>query len=705
MQEDKNMKIGSVTLDLSKYSGKDMYCDGDVEDRLLEIARDHSKVEFEKIIDESKSWPILYHLSPLRENIVDWIPIRKDMKILEVGAGCGAITGSLAERAGHVDCIDLSLKRSRINAYRHMDCDNIDLHVGNFTDIEPELGADYDYIMLIGVFEYGQAYIGGKDPYARFLKLLKKHLSPEGRIVIAIENRFGLKYWAGCREDHIGTYFGGIEGYADDSVVKTFSADTLKSIAAKCGFSMINMYYPYPDYKFMTDLYSDKRLPHRGELIDNIRNFDADRLDLFDEGKVYDSLIDENRFSDFSNSYLMILGPDVTVEYVRYGNDRSPEYSIRTEMIYDSGIRKVIKSPADASAASHIERMIENYRKLSDRYRGGKLEICECHAVDDNGVSGVAFDYIPGVPLSELMDECESRGDIEGFDRLFDEYIRRISYRDPKAQPVSDLDLIFPNIIVDGDKWTAIDYEWVKDEETPASAIAFRALMYYTKHEEKHEKLNLDDIISELGLTALQIQDIRDDEAKIQSRILGRRRKTMPALRDDIANRVYSLDYIQSLIDRENRRVGIEHVQVFEDSGSGFSEDDSRFYTPGENGRTDISVKIGRGLRAVRIDPCDSCCIVRISELTINGKMVDLEKSVTVNGAVHDGLFIFDTEDPNIIIDFAMQQGDTSVNITDESELHIVMDVSIITHDMAMTIIPRKGLMGRLADHRGKISW
>jgi len=34
------------------------------------------------------------------------------------------------------------------------------VHVGNFTDVEPELPADYDYICLIGVFEYGQAYIG-----------------------------------------------------------------------------------------------------------------------------------------------------------------------------------------------------------------------------------------------------------------------------------------------------------------------------------------------------------------------------------------------------------------------------------------------------------------------------------------------------------------------------------------------------------------
>jgi len=62
-------------------------------------------------------------------------------------------------------------------------------------------------ICLIGVFEYGQAYIGGKTPYEDFLKILQKHLAPDGRIVIAIENKYGLKYFAGCKEDHLGSWF------------------------------------------------------------------------------------------------------------------------------------------------------------------------------------------------------------------------------------------------------------------------------------------------------------------------------------------------------------------------------------------------------------------------------------------------------------------------------------------------------------------
>ena len=56
-----------------------------------------------------------------------------------------------------------------INAYRHQDRDNVTIHVGNFSDIEPDLPTDYDFVCLIGVFEYGQSYNRRKNPLSRFL--------------------------------------------------------------------------------------------------------------------------------------------------------------------------------------------------------------------------------------------------------------------------------------------------------------------------------------------------------------------------------------------------------------------------------------------------------------------------------------------------------------------------------------------------------
>lgn len=305
-------KIYNIELNLDNYIGKDLYSDGDIEDKLLEIVKEHSEEDFNRIIKESKSWPILYHLSHIRGNIVDWLPITKQDTVLEVGAGCGAITGTLAKKAKSVTCIDLSKKRSMINAYRNKNSDNITIHVGNFEDIEKKLHDKYNFITLIGVFEYGEKYINTKNPYVDFLKVMRNHLADDGKIIIAIENKYGLKYWAGCQEDHNGKFFEGIEGYPSTYGAKTFSRKELIQIVQDSGYIVKDFYYPYPDYKLPVMIYSDQFLPRIGELNLNIRNFDAERFLLFDEQKVYDGLIKNGMFQEFSNSYLVIIEKERT---------------------------------------------------------------------------------------------------------------------------------------------------------------------------------------------------------------------------------------------------------------------------------------------------------------------------------------------------------------------------------------------------------
>lgn len=298
-------RIGNVVMNYDYYSGTDLYSDGDIEDTLLEIVKNHKKSEFPDIIVESKSWPILYHLSEVRTNILNWYPFEKDAHVLEVGAGCGAITGAIAEKVGKVTAIDLSKRRSMINAYRNREKDNIEIMVGNFNDIAAGLTEKFDYVTLIGVLEYGELYIPEKDAYHAFLKKIAGLLKPGGKVLIAIENQLGLKYFAGCREDHVGKYFEGIEGYRTTHGVKTFSKKVLKTMIEESGYEDVWFAYPYPDYKLPTTIYTDEFLPVKGELVDNMRNFDADRMILFEETKVWDTLLDAGLFQEFSNSFFV----------------------------------------------------------------------------------------------------------------------------------------------------------------------------------------------------------------------------------------------------------------------------------------------------------------------------------------------------------------------------------------------------------------
>ena len=298
-------KIGKVILDTTCYPGKDLYSDGAIEDEMLAISRDFAPEEFNRVISERKSWPILYHFSPDRQNVVRFLPVQKTDSVLEIGSGMGAITKALCEKAKSVTCVDLSLQRCKVNALRNQSQENLEVIVANINAIP--FRKKFDWVTLVGVLEYSGCYTNGENPYLDFLKKALSLVRVGGHLVIAIENRLGLKYWAGCTEDHVGKYFEGLENYPDTRSVRTFSRKELSDIIDQAGEFKTTFYYPYPDYKFPMTIYSDKRLPKKGELRDNFCNFDRNRIQLFNEGKVYDSLTDAGLFQEFSNSFLVIV--------------------------------------------------------------------------------------------------------------------------------------------------------------------------------------------------------------------------------------------------------------------------------------------------------------------------------------------------------------------------------------------------------------
>ena len=674
MQE--NVKIGNVTLNFKHYSGVDLYSDGAIENDLLEIVKKYKKEEYQKVIEERANWPILYHLSEQRSNIVEWIPMDKNAKVLEVGSGCGAITGMLSKKAGEVIACDLSRRRSEINATRNQECDNVTIHVGNFRDIEPDLPRDFDYIFLIGVFEYGQGYIGTDNPYEKFLRMLQRHLKKGGRIVIAIENRLGLKYFAGCAEDHLGSYFTGIEGYSPDSVAKTFTRNGLINIFKKCGMNEYHFYYPYPDYKLMTLLHSDDYLPKFGELQDNVRNFDRDRLVLFNEKRAYEDLSKDGLYPEFANSFEVILGPGFDTVYSKYSNDRVSEFKIRTDIAIDKAGRKVIKKfPLTEEAREHVFGIRDAYLGLVEKYRGGDLEINDCQINEQEGCA--IFSFVNGVPLASLLDQCIDRDDMEAFEALLNEYLKRIRYKED--YPVSDYDLIFSNIMVNGPIWTIIDYEWTYGKCIPAKESMWRALYCYRLEDRKREKFDPKPLFGKLGITEKEIQVLLDEEYAFQKYVTGNR-KSMVELWKDIGRKVIVPKEITATASAARPD---DQIQIYLDNGEGYSEDDSMFPEEQYDDKNTVTldIRVDDTCNTVRIDPAFAPCMVTILNATWNSLNISeggADVSINpVNGEwISDDSIIFNSDDPNI--EFSL----TSDRLGVKKKNHLVVK-------LLMTLIPR----------------
>jgi len=301
MYEKDFKSVDKIDLNLDYYKGMDEYSDGDIEDYILELVK--NVADFDAVIKADNRWPVLYHLSSVRQNLLHAFEFEKNESVLEIGAGCGALTGLLCDKFTQVTAVELSKRRGEIIAYRNRGRKNLEIIIGNLNDIELE--KKFSVITLIGVLEYAGKYTKSQSPYKDFLSYVKSLLKPDGQLIVAIENRYGLKYWAGFREDHLGKYFASLEGYDESLKVKTFGRLELETLLNEAGFSKLNFYYPFPDYKLPTKVFSEEYSMFKDEFDMIFANYDMDRVKLFDEIKVIRNLVSENQLDFFSNSFLI----------------------------------------------------------------------------------------------------------------------------------------------------------------------------------------------------------------------------------------------------------------------------------------------------------------------------------------------------------------------------------------------------------------
>ena len=298
------MEIGNIKITLSDHTNEITYSDGSIESELLEIVK--SDINLETFVRSDNRWPILYHLSPARHNLLRSFDFSNNDSVLEVGAGCGAFTGVLCDKFKNVTAVELSRLRAEVLAHRNKNRTNLEVIIGNLNDLS--FDKEFDAITLIGVLEYAGKFTQSPNPYNDFLVKMRGMLKPGGQLIIAIENRYGLKYWAGFKEDHLGKYFAGLEGYDINADVCTFSKKELESLLSDAGFKNLSFYYPLPDYKFASTIVSENYNRFQDEMDVSFVNYDMSRVKIFDETKVFQNIVRENKLDFFANSFLVFAG-------------------------------------------------------------------------------------------------------------------------------------------------------------------------------------------------------------------------------------------------------------------------------------------------------------------------------------------------------------------------------------------------------------
>ena len=210
------------------------------------------------------SWAQEYHLSPLRANLLRGLSLPEGIRVLEVGAGCGAVTRFLGDQGFQVDAVEGGTSRAALARARCAGLDNVRIISADFHQLHlPKEG--YDLVLFVGVLEYAQRFAPGglssRDAVIRMLANATTALAPDGKIIIAIENRLGAKYLAGWPEDHLGTSWSGVAGYpagaAARSGIRTFDQAEWESIFGQLDLQH-RSFFPLPDYKLPEAFVSDR---------------------------------------------------------------------------------------------------------------------------------------------------------------------------------------------------------------------------------------------------------------------------------------------------------------------------------------------------------------------------------------------------------------------------------------------------------------
>ena len=413
-----------------------------------------------------------YLLSSTRSNLLRVLRFRGGERVLELGSLCGNVTRYLGELNLKVDAVEADPRLAALAATRCADQANVNVVNAVFDDLAlPKHG--YDVILLLGVVEYPQHYFRDvpdqRQGAQRLLQWAADALTPEGALVVAMNNRLGLKFMLGFPDEHSATAYAGIRGYADDDTRgRSYSKRELRDMLLNAGVGEMEFCYAFPDYKLPSVIVTDAYLAASRSGYTHLsgvpsRDYCGHAQVSCDEAALWEAFYREGRVGDYANSFLVVAA-----------NRRA-------------GI--VPRIAGDFAHISHGHRK-RRYRVVTMRPIGEpvvkKLPLIndDPSAVHDSWVHQVLQDepYIEGIPLSDQWRQALQRSpELSTLLTCFSQYYALLTkHRDYQVGDDELLDLLPRNILVDSaGKHIVTDREWRISGPIDLDYVLFRALLYF----------------------------------------------------------------------------------------------------------------------------------------------------------------------------------------------------------------------------------
>ncbi len=439
------------------------YSDGTASERylfdVLSLADDLSSAST-SLQQKIRDWPSEYHLSPRRANLLRPLPWRDGERVLELGCGCGAISRFLGESGCVVDAVEGSAVRASLARLRCRDLPDVRVVQANFNKLQLP-PAEYDTVLLVGVAEYARRFSPDSDSdrgaVLDLLGRIRESLRPGGRVIIAIENRTGMKYLHGAHEDHYSLRFVGIDDYAESAGMRTYTRREWHAIAEDAGFADKALLLPFPDYKIPVVLLGESYCQRDPNAWCHLEDIDsADYTFLFDpyipETIAWQGYNAAGVLADLANSFLFVLSNDGDT----------------------GGVGEI-----DFVHLPDFRRRREHCTVVTRRAGEARVHRRRLDARDDESTSEA---YIDGVLLSsKWVRSIMIHPDPAHFHRYLRDYVEFLDKR-ANGGPLP-LDLLPNNIIVDAQgTYRVFDQEWAAEDGADADYLLFRATLTFASH-------------------------------------------------------------------------------------------------------------------------------------------------------------------------------------------------------------------------------
>lgn len=370
--------------------------------------------------------------------------------------------------------------------------------------------------------------------------------------------------------------------------------------------------------------------------------------------------------------------------FTKYSTERDDKFKIVTTIKEDEeGNKWVEKRAVHKRAKPHIESLSQKYKELTEYYKNTLIQPASCDVFGSKAVfsfvNGESLEkrldrYVEEKDLKKILDEIEkykkviSTGvEIVPF-QVCDEFIHVFGSNYPMegvdAFRVSDIDLVFSNIIISDDIWHVIDYEWTFDFFVPVDFIVYRAVKVYTELFIKRKILTDNNIYGFLGISNQDRLIYDKMENSFQRYVLADQNPTWELYEVIRGKNIYLQDIIAKNITDEIRN----EIQVFYDVGNGFREEDSYKIYQTFSRPVRLNLRVEENVKSFRIDPGMDFCIVRVMEaIGRDRRFYNVE--ISTNGVdMGNGCYLFPTEDPQIYIN-GMQENTTEIVVKIEVKI------------------------------------